>query len=200
MSGGIVALLPRRREDRQSQNGLTVVVPVKPWLFGKSVGGKPGLFRLTALRLALSAVEQAHRRLYYKGTLGGIPSIHFARWALLDDGTLLFLSDYDGSWDNYLSDFIDKSHWFLTAIWTNTRWFPDTHALLLKGATAELRFKQWARTFQVPNQIWYSAYKELSVRNVLDNANVRTLAGGPLQTPEDIHQFLRAVSVPGVPQ
>jgi hypothetical protein len=187
-------------EDAQSQNGLTVVVPVKPWLFGKSVGGKPGLFRLTALRLALSAVEQAHRRLYYKGTLGGIPSIHFARWALLDDGTLLFLSDYDGSWDNYLSDFIDKSHWFLTAIWTNTRWFPDTHALLFKGATAELRFKQWTRTFQVPNQIWYSAYEELSVRNVLDNANVRTLAGGPLQTPGDIHQFLRAVSVPGAPQ
>ncbi|HEX8796803.1 MAG TPA: hypothetical protein VF765_37885, partial [Polyangiaceae bacterium] len=46
-------------EDRHPQNGLTHVVPVKP-----------GVVRRAALRLALYFVEQAHRRLYFTGTLG----------------------------------------------------------------------------------------------------------------------------------
>lgn len=166
-------------EELHLQNGLTHIVALKP-----------GCFRRSALRLALSAVEQAHRLLYFEGTLGGIASIHFARWVLMDDGTVVFLSSYDGTWDSYLGDFVDKSHWFLTAIWTNTRWFPETHGLLLKGATAERAFKQWARTFQVKNQIWYSAYPELSVRNILDNATIRELAGGELLHSDEVSRWL----------
>lgn len=166
-------------EDLQFENGLTHVVPVKP-----------GFFRGMALRLALSFVEQARRALYYEGTLGGIASIHFARWVLLDDGTLVFFSNYDGTWESYLGDFIDKAHWFLTAIWTNTKWFPTTHGLAFAGASAAAPFKQWARTFQVRNQIWYSAYPDLSVTDVLDNARVRELAGGELLHEDEIRRWL----------
>jgi hypothetical protein len=166
-------------EDHNPQNGLTHVVPVKP-----------GLFRNTALKVALFFVEQARRRLYFTGTLGGIASIHFARWSLLDDGTLVFFSNYDGSWESYLGDFVDKAHWFLTAIWTNTKWFPPTTALAFRGATQEAAFKQWARTFQVKNQIWYSAYPEVSVQNVLDNARIRELAGRPMRTTRQARRWL----------
>ena len=166
-------------EDLHFQNGLTHVVPVKP-----------GFFRDKALRLALSFVNQARRALYYTGTLGGIASIHFARWVLLDDGTLVFFSNYDGSWESYLGDFIDKAHWFLTAIWTNTKWFPTTHGLAFAGASAAAPFEQWARTFQVRNQIWYSAYPDLSVTQVLGNARIRELAGGELMHDDESRRWL----------
>jgi hypothetical protein len=109
---------------------------------------------------------------------------------LLDDGTLVFFSNYDGSWESYLGDFVDKAHVFLTAIWTNTKWFPKTHALILGGASAEATFKQWTRTFQVRNPIWYSAYGHLTVTNVLDNAKIREFAGGALASDDEARAWL----------
>jgi hypothetical protein len=166
-------------EDLQPQNGLTHVVPVKP-----------GTFRQAVLRFALWFVEQARLRVCYEGHLGGISSIHFARWSLLKDGTLVFFSNYDGSWESYLGDFIDKAHIFLTAIWTNTKWFPKTSFLVLQGASNERAFKSWARTFQRPNQIWYSAYSHLTVANILKNAKVRELAGRPMIDEQEACEWL----------
>jgi hypothetical protein len=166
-------------EDLHPQNGLTHVVPLKP-----------GIFRQAVVRFALWFVEQARLKVAYEGNLGGIPSIHFARWSLLKDGTLVFFSNYDGSWEAYLGDFIDKAHIYLTAIWTNTKWFPRTSFLVLDGASNERSFKGWARTFQRPNQIWYSAYSNLSVTNVLRNAKIRELAGGPMKDDEEARKWL----------
>jgi hypothetical protein len=166
-------------EDASPQNGLTHVVPLKP-----------GSFRHFALTFVLSLVEQASRRLEVNGNLGGIATIHFARWVLLDDGTLVFFSNYDGSWESYLGDFVDKAHLFLTGIWSNTKWFPKTRFLAFGGASAEAEFKQWTRTFQVRNPIWYSAYPDLTVSNVMQNARLRELAGGALETDRDARAFL----------
>ncbi|MGO9837538.1 MAG: hypothetical protein ACLP1X_25385 [Polyangiaceae bacterium] len=166
-------------EDLQPQNGLTHVVPLKA-----------GSFRLAAVRFVLWFVEQAAEKVCYEGTLGGIATIHFARWSLLTDDTLVFFSNYDGSWESYLGDFIDKAHIFLTAIWTNTKWFPKTSFLVVGGASNEAPFKQWTRTFQRRNQIWYSAYGNLTVTNVLNNAKIRELAGGPMKDDAEALRWL----------
>lgn len=166
-------------EDLQPQNGLTHVVPLKP-----------GSFRLAAVRFVLWFVEQAAEKVCYEGTLGGIATIHFARWSLLTDDTLVFFSNYDGSWESYLGDFIDKAHIFLTAIWTNTKWFPETSFLVVGGASNEAPFKQWTRTFQRRNQIWYSAYGNLTVTNVLNNVKIRELAGGPMNDDAEALRWL----------
>jgi len=166
-------------EDLAAQNGLTHVVAIKP-----------GAFRLATLRFVLWVVEQVHKRALYRGDLSGIASIHFARWVVLEDGTLVFFSNYDGSWESYLGDFVDKAHIFLTAIWTNTKWFPKTRFLIFGGASAESAFKQWTRTFQVRNPIWYSAYPHLTVTNVLNNAKIRELAGSALETDDDVRAWL----------
>jgi hypothetical protein len=166
-------------EDLQPQNGLTHVVPLKP-----------GSFRLAAVRFVLWFVEQAAEKVCYEGTLGGIATIHFARWSLLTDDTLVFFSNYDGSWESYLGDFIDKAHIFLTAIWTNTKWFPETSFLVIGGASNEAPFKQWTRTFQRRNQIWYSAYGNLTVTNVLNNAKIRELASGPMNDDAEALRWL----------
>ncbi len=166
-------------EDASPQNGLTHVVPLKP-----------GRFRRLAVSVVLSFVERARKTLCFRGNLSGIESIHFARWVLLDDGTLVFFSNYDGSWESYLGDFVDKAHIFLTGIWSNTKWFPDTRFLVWGGASSEATFKQWTRTFQVRNPIWYSAYPTLTVSNVLRNASIRELAGTPLSSDREARSFL----------
>ncbi len=158
-----------KKEDKIGQNGLTHYVAMR----------KHPLRKIT-LPIVLWLVEQARQTIAYEGTLGGISSIHFARWIDLGDGTLLFFSNYDGSWEAYLGDFVDKAHIYLSAVWSNTKWFPRTFALLLGGASRESEFKQWVRTCQVENQIWYSGYPELTVLDVLRNAKLREGATGTM--------------------
>lgn len=150
-------------EDHIVQNQLTHLVNIKP-----------GLFRLVLLKIVLKTINALAQLYYYKGDLGGIPSIHFARWIIIDQGRrLLFVSNFDGSWENYLGDFIDKAATGLTGVWSNTVGFPKTSFLLFKGATDEQRFKNWARNHQIPTQVWYSAYTQLTVTNINNNSAIR---------------------------
>jgi hypothetical protein len=61
--------------------------------------------------------------------------------------------------------------------------------LLFKGARDEGAFKAWTRAYQVPTQVWYSAYPLLSVADVLKNARIRALLGSAL-TPERSAELL----------
>jgi hypothetical protein len=138
---------------------------------------KHGLTRHVALRVALEYV--AYRAKYWdvEGDLAGIDSIHFARWVRLSGGRLLFLSDYDGSWESYLGDFVDEGAMGLSAIWSNTEQFPKTKALIAQGARDERGFKRWVRSHQTETQVWYSAYPRLTLRRILDNEALRTALG-----------------------
>ncbi len=153
-----------RHEDRLDQNGLTHLVPIKP-----------GAFRSATLKFALRIAQEMGERGGRVGRLGELDTIHFARWVILDDGRLLFFSNYDGSWEAYLGDFIDRAWAGLTMIWSNTLHFPTTFGLFFLGARDEERFKRWTRAYQFPTQIWYSAYPSLSVGEVLGNAEIREI-------------------------
>jgi hypothetical protein len=108
------------------------------------------------------------------GSLSNIPSIHYAHWALLDGGRrLLFLSNFDGSWESYLDDFIDKASKGLTGIWTNTVGFPRTRLLIYRGATDGVAFKAFARSQQTPTAVWYSAYPDLTVQRIDSQSTLR---------------------------
>jgi hypothetical protein len=159
-------------EDRVDQNGLTHLVALKP-----------GRYRPFALKMMVYIVTALADQGALTGRLGGIQTIHFARWVALPDRRLLFFSNYDGSWEAYLGEFIDKAALGLTMIWTNTIWYPKTRLLLFKGATDEEAFKAWTRANQVPTQVWYSAYPTLSVGDVLKNAQIRELLGQELDAP-----------------
>jgi hypothetical protein len=165
-------------EDRVDQNGLTHLVPIKP--------GWYRAFALKTMVLLVTALAEAGALV---GRLGGIETIHFARWVVLPDRRLLFFSNYDGSWEAYLGEFIDKASLGLTMIWTNTLWYPKTRLLLFQGARNEGAFKEWTRAYQVPTQVWYSAYPFVSVTDVLKNARIRALLGGTL-TPERSAELL----------
>lgn len=152
----------KTKEDFVVQNQLTHLVEIKK-----------GWFRLLSLRFVLWAINLLAKTVYTKGKLGNIPTIHFARWVIIDNNRrLLFFSNFDGSWESYLGDFIDKAAVGLTGVWSNTELFPKTKNLISNGATDEERFKYWTRKHQIPTQVWYSAYKTLSVVNVINNNEI----------------------------
>lgn len=151
-------------EDRIVQNEMSSVIYIK----------EPLWFRGIVLRAVLGFINFSAKYLSNQGNLAGIPSIHFARWVIVDGGRrLVFFSNFDGSWDNYLGDFIDKSHSGLTAVWSNCVGFPRTTGLTGGGATDEQQFKAYSRQSQVPTQVWYSAYRWLSVSNINNNSKIR---------------------------
>lgn len=165
-------------EDIYLQNQMTHLVTIKP-----------GQFRAVLSRLALWGIYVLAKHVFNKGTLGGIPSIHFARWVIVDK-RLLFFSNFDASWMNYLGDFIDKASLGLTAAWSSTMGFPKTRFLAFGGATMADRFKRWARNLQIPTQVWYSAYPNYSVENINNNAKIRQGLSASLNTDKKRKEWL----------
>ena len=109
------------------------------------------------------------------GYLGTMRTIHFAHWAFLNNHSrLLFLSNFDHSWDSYLDDFIEKAHTGLTMAWTCGVGFPETRFLIYDGATHGRQFKTWALASRTASRFWYSAYPELSVNQIERNNRIAT--------------------------
>lgn len=150
-------------EDLFNQNQFTQVLVMKP--------GKVRLITVLALMLFARTLIS---NFFVKGKLMGIPTIHFARWVLIDDNKhMMFFSNFDGSWQQYLGDFIDKSGWGLTGIFSNTVNFPKTNFLFTGGAYDEEHFLAWSRGTQILTQVWYSAYHHLSIKNIVNNTLIR---------------------------
>jgi Dyp-type peroxidase family len=149
-------------ENEFLQNQLTHLVPVKP-----------GVLRWSLIRAVFLALDFLAKNRYNKGKLGGIPSIHFARWVLLENRGVLFFSNFDSSWPSYLGDFIDQASSGLTAVWSNTVGYPRTTWLLEAGSRDAARFLAWTRAHQHPTNVWYAAYPGLSIVNVNTNTEIR---------------------------
>jgi hypothetical protein len=136
-------------EDRVVQNQMTTVSP-----------NKSGYHRLF-LRGVLYAAEI--NALIF-GSLSGLPMVHFAQWSMIDGGAnLLFESNFDGTWEKYIDDFIDNSYFGLDAIWGQSPLYPPG------GARNIMAFKAGIRNFQYPAQIFYSAYPDSTVQNIYDD-------------------------------
>jgi len=141
-------------EDLVTQNQLTAVVPVKKNVFARMM-----------LRLILWLISIQVKSV--KGTLLDLATIHFARWVIIDDGNnLLFESNFDGSWENYIDDFVDHASVGMNLIWANCIGFP-------RGGAKDIEsFKAYIRANQTPAQVFYSAYKDLTVRNILTDLSL----------------------------
>jgi hypothetical protein len=160
-------------EDRDTSNQYTAVGPVKP-----------GAFRRWLLAGLLVAIEYACRHLYTRGHLGRVQTIHFARWVCLDGRSrVLFISNYDGSHQGYMDDFINKVAWGLNLVFSNGVGWPRTRWLLLGGARLEHRFKPYQRRHQVPTQVWFKAYPGLSLAELARHQRIR--AGLALADPTE---------------
>jgi hypothetical protein len=151
---------------------------------------KPGGLRRVTVSVVLWAIGLSSRHVYDHGSLAGIRTIHFARWFFLDGKRrVMFASNYDGSLESYMDDFIDKVAWGLNAAFSNGRGYPRTRWLVLGGASDEPAFKNFLRNHQVPSQIWYSAYGDLTAVNAAGNAALRDGLHGTM-TAEELDEWV----------
>ena len=86
---------------------------------------------------------------------------------------LLFASNYDGSLDSYMDDFINKVAFGLNLVFSNGIGYPRTRFLLSGGAQREQEFKNYLRRHQVPTQVWYKAYPGLTAADLATNTQIR---------------------------
>ena len=142
--------------------------------FNAIASRKPGLVRLWTLMAVLATVDYAARHLVRPGRLGRIRTIHFARWVLLDGkkrGT--FFSNYDGTVESYLADFINKAGFGLNAIFSAAIGYPRTNWLVCDGCSDEQKYRDFLRRHTLPAQVWYKAYPGLTAIDLERNRRIR---------------------------
>jgi hypothetical protein len=135
---------------------------------------KPGLFRRLVLRVGLLGLDYAARHVYKRGHLTRVSTIHFARWVYLDGKRrLLFASNYDGSLEGYMDDFINKVGWGLNLVFSNGVGYPRTDYLVRGGAWDEQKFKRYIRRHELATEVWYNAHPGLTAVDLARNTKIR---------------------------
>ena len=132
--------------------------------------------RRVLTKVILWGSERGCRHFWTAGALADIDTIHYARILHLDGcRTMLFMSDYDGSLDRYLIDFLGVGSSAVIPISSNASGCPKTRLLFFPAdrATFGPRWRRLIRSYQLEMSVWYSAYPDLSVRDVLANAAFR---------------------------
>ena len=160
-----------RIEDRVVQNQMTIFSPLRPDLRAQVM-----------IRLVLWQLGRQAKQAW--GSLSGLTTIHFARWAIVDRGKyLLFESNYDGTWENYIDDFVDYASAGMNAIWGNSEEFPT-------GGCRDIEwFKKVIRQYQYPAQVFYSAYPSATVRNIITDLQFAQASAGYLRR-EEVARFV----------
>ncbi len=135
---------------------------------------KPGIVRKLTMLFLLKATNFLAPYLFSKGKLSGIPTVHFARWLIVNDSKqMIFLSNFDGNSETYLRDFINIAGKQLSLMFCHTIGYPKTRLMVIGGADDADGFMRWARKFQTVTDVWYSANKDVSVKNIFHNSVIR---------------------------
>ncbi|HXW79138.1 MAG TPA: hypothetical protein VEJ84_06545 [Acidimicrobiales bacterium] len=137
-------------ENRYVQNQMTLVAALKSdW--------KSQLL----LRFSMLLADPIIKYGWPSGQFSGVFTLHSFHWAVIDGGAhLVFISNFDGSSQNYLGDFLDNLSWGLNLFYANCIGYPD-------GGMAEVEpFYEWIRSHQYVPQIYYSAYPSETVLNI----------------------------------
>ncbi len=170
-----------RREDWIAQNHMGSIVVIKP-----------GVLRTVIIRAGHLGLGLLLRWAATDGYLGSMRTVHFAHWAFLNNGSrLLFLSNFDHSWDSYLDDFIEKAHVGLTLAWGCGVGFPATRFLILDGASHGRQFKAWALASRAVSRFWYSAYRDLTVDQIERNNRIADGLHRPQLSPTEAEVWIR---------
>ena len=139
---------------------------------------KPGMFRTFLHAFGLWAAKMSIVHRFRPGMINGMGTIHYARWYKIP-GTrrAVFYSNFDGSWESYLEDFIARVSWGQSAAWSNWEGFPETRYLFMQGAQDSDQFKNYTRTVMRVSPFWYSRFPELSSEQIRTNGQIHVGAG-----------------------
>jgi hypothetical protein len=153
---------------------------------------KPGLFRRLTIIFVLEAINYSARHIFNRGRLARVTTIQFARWVFLDGRKrVIFASNYDGSLESYMDDFINKVAFGLNIVFSNGIGYPRTNWLVLDGAKDEQTFKEFLRRHQMPTQAWYNAYPGLTALDRRRNTLIREGLEKSFMTDSETQEWLR---------
>jgi hypothetical protein len=153
---------------------------------------KPGWPHVWVLRYILWLIGWTARHIYTKGRLARVRTIHFARWVFLDNHKrILFASNYDGSLESYMDDFINKVFFGLNAVFSAGIGYPTTRWILEDGAWDEQKFEYFLRRHQLPTDVWYNAYPSMTAIEQDRNSRVRQGLESPSLSEEAARQWLQ---------
>jgi hypothetical protein len=135
---------------------------------------KPGAVRRAIGIFGLFILNYATQHIYTKGRLARVRTIHFARWVWIDQKRrLAFMSNYDGSLESYMDDFINKAGFGLNFVFSNGIGYPKTRWLLAGGCKDEQKFKNFLYRHQFYTQVWYDAHPGLTAADLERNSRIR---------------------------
>jgi hypothetical protein len=139
----------------------------------------------------LQTVNYAARHLTRAGRLGRIRSIHFARWVFVAGRErMVFFSNYDGSVESYMDDFINKTGFGLNASFSNGIGYPRTNWLIRDGCIDERNYKEYLRRHTLPTQVWYKAYPGLSAVDLDRNSRIRRGLEKSAMSEEELREWV----------
>jgi hypothetical protein len=157
-------------------------------------GVKPGRFRRWTVTFLVWILDYGSRHVFNRGFLTRVNTIHFARWVFLDDKQrLLFASNYDGSLESYMDDFINKVAWGLNLVFSNGVGYPRTNWLILNGAKDELKFKYFIRRHELPTEVWYNAHPGITASDMERNTRIREGVEKSFMTDDEIRNWLKLI-------
>lgn len=120
----------------------------------------------TAFQIVRSKVQGGGRI-----ALNDVATIHFARWVILPgDEYLLFTANFDGSFEQYIHDFVTVANgekWtadnplqipFMDMIWGNCVGYP--------GTTDFMAFLDYIRLHMIPTTLFYATLTSTTVRDI----------------------------------
>ena len=168
-------------EDHDTANQFTAMGSVKP-----------GLFRRWILVFFLWVVNYTTRHIYNRSRLARVTTIHFARWVFLDNRRrLLFASNYDGSLESYMDDFINKVAFGLNLVFGNGIGYPTTNWLIFDGAKDEQKFKYYIRRHELATEVWYNAFPGLGNLDKKRNTLIRQGLEQSFMTDSELQEWLQ---------
>ncbi len=139
---------------------------------------KTGWLRAFTHAFALWGIRVLIVHAFRPGFVINMGTIHYARWwRIPGTGQVAFYSNFDGSWESYLEDFITRARQGQTAAWSNWQGFPRTKWLIDEGARDGDAFKRWVRTQQQLVPCWYARFPQLTSDQIRANALIHSGLG-----------------------
>jgi hypothetical protein len=146
---------PFAKESMGNVSALTLVTPIRQGFLPHAPIVRYADRLRKVLELTVDLIREGQPT-----PLSLIQTVHFARWVILDnDRTLLFTSNYDGQLDGYLKAFSVVAAEGLDLVWHNCEGYP--------GSADFDRFRRWVYDHKVETTAFYSAYPDVTVRDVL---------------------------------
>lgn len=167
------------REDVIAQNQFNLYLTFK----GNFITRRIRTWRMVVLMYVLARLAQIN---LVSGSLAGLTTVHFGHWVLIDGGRrLFFMTSYDGSWENYISDFVNKIYQLLDVQLMNFVGFAGD------GTRNIAAFRRWLRRVQVQSDVFYSGYPHATVRNITHARQIIATAPTDSSSPDDVQRWLQ---------